>query len=815
MPLSNYVKTNWLERVRQYANRFTLTNVSGTTYDLSRVEGTVSQAGTPLSIANLNKIEDRLYDLTEEIITPTMSSTTTATQKIISLPSTTLKSRLDLTVAGNTTSGYDSYTKLLMFFEGADGSTTFTDQTGKTVTASGNAQIDTAQYRYGSASGLFDGTGDYLTVTDANDELDIGTQDFTIECWVRFNSLTGLQIISDLRQTTDSDIIPVIFKGTSNNLIQIQINNIVVITGVTVVVASRWYHVALSRTGTSTKLFINGNQEGSTYTDTNDYIDISNFIVGARYSTFANGLNGWLDELRVSVGIGRYTTNFIPTTLETLSTDRQIVKSVGKNLFDGIVVGLSGKVETKILSKSSFTLQAIAVDAIGNHNLFPNIKFRENTRYRIFYNFFENDDTKNTRLRVDYTDGTVTGGTIPTSVLTASGFSTDANKTIKGISYTYSNSLGITTFQDFQIQELDKTPYVYEPYTETSAVVPVELKKISSTIFDTYDANSGQHTKNVSDWVDLYGNNYTWATSNSYDGLSGVHGFYASNSSVGAVLSGALKMLKYNNKQLTNVGSQYTADNAYLSATAGRTIIFASDTDTGWDDTWESTTSFTGMTWANLIKAYMNGWKLTTANTNVASCVWTGIASGTTQSGATGYSHVIANIDTGYTPYRMMYQLATPIITNYYPNTLIAEPNGTIYTYPFVTDYDFYDTGAGVNNTAFPIESLEYVNIVDKATGALTPVDLSICTVASGGLSFTSTALTADNLVDFGYTYKDLTTVADVIYSHPTDLKATVDGNTNNIRDLDEKIEQSNTFTTLTLKEIERDSRILKIMGGL
>ena len=85
-------------------------------------------------------------------------------------------------------------TVLLLHCDGTDASTTFTDSSSpaKTVTAVGDAQLDTAQFKFGTASGLFDGTGDELTVTDHAD-FDFGTGDFTIEFFVRFNSVTGVQ----------------------------------------------------------------------------------------------------------------------------------------------------------------------------------------------------------------------------------------------------------------------------------------------------------------------------------------------------------------------------------------------------------------------------------------------------------------------------------------------------------------------------------------------------------------------------------------------------------------------------------------------
>lgn len=62
-----------------------------------------------------------------------------------------------------------SYTKLLLHSDGIDGSTNFTDVMGHAIFANGNAQIDTAQFKFGGASALFDGAGDGISVADSAD----------------------------------------------------------------------------------------------------------------------------------------------------------------------------------------------------------------------------------------------------------------------------------------------------------------------------------------------------------------------------------------------------------------------------------------------------------------------------------------------------------------------------------------------------------------------------------------------------------------------------------------------------------------------
>jgi hypothetical protein len=81
-------------------------------------------------------------------------------------------------------------TVLMIPFTGTNGSTTFLDWKGKTISVYGNTQISTAQSKYGGSSGLFDGASDYLRIEDHAD-FDFGAGDFTIEFYAYFNSVSG------------------------------------------------------------------------------------------------------------------------------------------------------------------------------------------------------------------------------------------------------------------------------------------------------------------------------------------------------------------------------------------------------------------------------------------------------------------------------------------------------------------------------------------------------------------------------------------------------------------------------------------------
>ena len=218
----------------------------------------------------------------------------------------------------STATEFDSDCVLMLHCDGADTSTTFTDSSfsnTKTVTANGNAQIDTAQSKFGGASGLFDGTGDYLSIADDADWY-LGTGDFTIDCWLRFPSNPDVLEMGILSQTVDdNNRIYLRQSGTT-------IDFAAVSGGTTLIAMNRsfnfevdtWYHFAFVRTGNDFLMFIDGTQIGLTLTDTSEWPDIAAALnIGVR-GTAADFMNGWMDEIRIVKGTAVWTANFTPPT---------------------------------------------------------------------------------------------------------------------------------------------------------------------------------------------------------------------------------------------------------------------------------------------------------------------------------------------------------------------------------------------------------------------------------------------------------------------------------------------------------------------
>jgi hypothetical protein len=209
---------------------------------------------------------------------------------------------------------------LLLHGDGTNGGTTITDSSSspKTVTAVGNAQISTAQSKFGGASILFDGNGDYLSIARNAAFLPVANEDFTIEAWVYLNAQPGAtdaQIVGHGEYGVDSDWHLTI---NSSQQVYFYLNLIsAVYLNTTVLSLSAWHHVAASRSGTGSnnmKVFVNGVGASFTTNVTTIANGNRNLTIGADQNGDESNLDGYIDDIRITKGVGRYTANFSPPT---------------------------------------------------------------------------------------------------------------------------------------------------------------------------------------------------------------------------------------------------------------------------------------------------------------------------------------------------------------------------------------------------------------------------------------------------------------------------------------------------------------------
>jgi hypothetical protein len=176
----------------------------------------------------------------------------------------------------------------------------------------GNAQISTAQSKFGGSSMLFDETGDYLTVP-VSTNMSLGTGDFTIECWVRF-AVTPVGNGQGIYQLSNGYLNSQVRGpglGAENSTGEWTIYHGTTFTQSTgnVPAINTWYHTAIVRSSGTTKLYVNGTSIISV-ADTTNYTD-QYFVIGGWYST-GFLFNGYIDDLRITKGVARYTATFTP-----------------------------------------------------------------------------------------------------------------------------------------------------------------------------------------------------------------------------------------------------------------------------------------------------------------------------------------------------------------------------------------------------------------------------------------------------------------------------------------------------------------------
>jgi hypothetical protein len=171
-------------------------------------------------------------------------------------------------------------------------------------------------------SALF-AAGNYLTVS-GNSNLAFGTGDFIIEFFIYFTSVASAQNIYDARPALTNGAYPVIYLDNTTGKIIYYVNTAARITSDAVVLANQWYHVVVSRVSSVTRMFINGTQQTTTYSDTNTYLNgASRPIIGAS-SDLVSPVVGYISNLRALNGTGT-TSPTVPTAPLTAIADTQLL----------------------------------------------------------------------------------------------------------------------------------------------------------------------------------------------------------------------------------------------------------------------------------------------------------------------------------------------------------------------------------------------------------------------------------------------------------------------------------------------------------
>lgn len=257
---------------------------------------------------------------------------------------------------------YWSEVQFLAEFEGADAATAYTEVSTNAAVATfvANAQLDTAQFNFGTSSLLLDGNGDFVTFPDlaAYDLAPSGAQDWTIECFVRFNSVLSnpqeMEVAGQFGAGGNAWAMGLMADGFSTQRLRLRADGLNEVATVdnTTIVTGVWYHFVMERQGDDFRAGFNGYSE---YTGTNQFtgsqvVSSELLRVGSRDGlTALDMFDGHIDDMRITIGTARYDLSqdyTVPTSYE-----------VGGSSSYTLVPADSGKIKRSTgVSATSFTV---------------------------------------------------------------------------------------------------------------------------------------------------------------------------------------------------------------------------------------------------------------------------------------------------------------------------------------------------------------------------------------------------------------------------------------------------------------------------
>ena len=209
----------------------------------------------------------------------------------------------------------DAYDKLILHSDEAHNSVTFTNSAigGQAITPNNNvrhrshANIPIGAKFNGSAI-FFDGTTDFLSLPSHADWT-FGTGDFTIDFWYYQTDNADRCIVGNSSTGSPS---PNVWRCKSAATLKFGTSYNDRFTGPTTLGQSAWRHCAYTVASQVLRVFLDGTQEGSNTAFTDNLSDTRALYIGEAHD--GGDLHGYIDEMRISKGIARWTSNFTPPT---------------------------------------------------------------------------------------------------------------------------------------------------------------------------------------------------------------------------------------------------------------------------------------------------------------------------------------------------------------------------------------------------------------------------------------------------------------------------------------------------------------------
>jgi hypothetical protein len=260
-----------------------------------------------------------------------------------------------------------------------------------TITVGGNTSLeprsvfDNAAYSEAShgASAYFDGTNDHISAANHAD-FNVGSSDFTLECWAYIESTTSNGGICGLYNTSTNQRSYIIHQTDTSNHFGVAMSsngtfesgsgidsNVDIIEYL-----NQWVHLALTKSGTNATLYLNGNSIGTTSSAPSTlHASTGEFVVGK-----LNGANvhttGYVSDVRLVNGTAVYTSNFTPPTVPlTAITNTKFLLNPETSISDlsqKHALTCYGNVATDATTVKFAGTKSIAFNGTGDYLIFSN-----------------------------------------------------------------------------------------------------------------------------------------------------------------------------------------------------------------------------------------------------------------------------------------------------------------------------------------------------------------------------------------------------------------------------------------------------------
>ena len=293
---------------------------------------------------------------------------------------------LDYIKTFGSTAGDDQFAKVtaLFNFDGSDGDTTTSglDSSNKnlTVSYSSGDQLSNTQKKFGATS-LY--VADNVTIS-SSDGFNMGTGDFTIEGWYYLTQFNNHFLYDQwASSSTGSGNVQIYVKSNEGGAIRVYYDGGSKFTTTGGFSLNTWTHLAVVRYSNTITVYFNGTADGTTQSYSGQFGKTGDLYIGDQHSGGGGAPQMYVDDLRVTKGLARYTSNFTaPTTAHLTSAGDSLKNIIVNEDADGVIIGTSGISTTRIAKawvnfngtgtvaiRSSYNVSSITDDAAGKYDV--------------------------------------------------------------------------------------------------------------------------------------------------------------------------------------------------------------------------------------------------------------------------------------------------------------------------------------------------------------------------------------------------------------------------------------------------------------